>query len=253
MSLPTSGNLSIKSAAGSTRCIACEVDGNETGNKNLTTLANSANISLPVAITDFYGYSSFSISPEGTKYIGFLGSAANSYYFNLTITTGSSWTISENDPNNFIEPQTTSGTGNATVKIYSRSTNTNQTSYRQASITVTSGGTSKTVNIYQDKYPDGYLTVDSSCDPGDSNTDIGTFSVDAQTGSWQLYSGDNLISITSSPTSGTGQQNTIDIRADIGYPNCDCYYEVTIYLDVYSEHTSTQNRTISDTIDIDDT
>ena len=57
MALPTSGNLSIKTAAGTTRSIAQEVDGNTVGNKSLVALQNSANIVRPAGMTDFYGFS----------------------------------------------------------------------------------------------------------------------------------------------------------------------------------------------------
>jgi len=71
MTLPSSGSLSLKSAAGSTRCISCEVDGNETGNKSLVTLSDTADVGLPlpVAITDFYGYGPYiTFNPDSDTY-----------------------------------------------------------------------------------------------------------------------------------------------------------------------------------------
>jgi hypothetical protein len=58
MALPTSGSLSIKSAAGAGRSISQEVDGNETGNKSLTTLSETAGKTAPHGALEFYGYSS---------------------------------------------------------------------------------------------------------------------------------------------------------------------------------------------------
>lgn len=54
--LPASGSLSIKNAAGEGRSISQEVDGNETGNKSLSTLGASAGFSSPYSMLDFYGY-----------------------------------------------------------------------------------------------------------------------------------------------------------------------------------------------------
>lgn len=56
--LPASGSLSIKTAAGSGRSIAQEVDGNTTGNKSLTTLSLLAGKTEPHSMLEFYGYSS---------------------------------------------------------------------------------------------------------------------------------------------------------------------------------------------------
>lgn len=55
MALPASGSLSIKSAAGASRSISLEVDGNETGNKSLRTLLTSAGKTS--TMTEFYSYS----------------------------------------------------------------------------------------------------------------------------------------------------------------------------------------------------
>lgn len=55
MALPTSGNLSIKTAAGTIRSIALEVDGNTTGSKSLVSLSNSAGKSAPHGMREFYG------------------------------------------------------------------------------------------------------------------------------------------------------------------------------------------------------
>lgn len=56
MALPSSGSLSIKGAAGSGRSISMEVDGNETGNKSLSTLSASASKSAPHSMLEFLGY-----------------------------------------------------------------------------------------------------------------------------------------------------------------------------------------------------
>lgn len=56
MGLPTSGNLSIKDGAGTTRSIAREVDGNVTGDKSLTTLSITASKTAPHSMLEFYGY-----------------------------------------------------------------------------------------------------------------------------------------------------------------------------------------------------
>lgn len=55
MALPASGSLSIKSAAGASRSISLEVDGNETGNKSLRTLLTTAGKTS--GMTEFYSYS----------------------------------------------------------------------------------------------------------------------------------------------------------------------------------------------------
>lgn len=62
--LPGSGSLSIKTAAGSGRSIAEEVDGNTTGNKSLTTLSNTAGFSTPHGMLEFYGYTQCSVAPN---------------------------------------------------------------------------------------------------------------------------------------------------------------------------------------------
>lgn len=54
--LPSSGSLSLKSAAGAGRSISQEVDGNETGNKSLTTLSLTVGFTAPHSILEFYGY-----------------------------------------------------------------------------------------------------------------------------------------------------------------------------------------------------
>ena len=63
MALPSSGSLSIKRAAGVTRSISLEVDGNETGNKSLNTLGITAGLDASGGTTmlEFYGYSSVTI------------------------------------------------------------------------------------------------------------------------------------------------------------------------------------------------
>lgn len=59
MALPTSGNLSIKAAAGTSRSIALEVDGNNTGSKSLNSLGVTAGVSAGgTSMLEFYGYSS---------------------------------------------------------------------------------------------------------------------------------------------------------------------------------------------------
>lgn len=54
--LPSSGSLSLKSAAGAGRSISQEVDGNETGSKSLTTLSETASFTAPHSILEFRGY-----------------------------------------------------------------------------------------------------------------------------------------------------------------------------------------------------
>lgn len=64
MALPTSGSLSIKGAAGAGRSISQEVDGNETGNKSLSTLSTTAGKTANHSMLEFYGYSSCSAAPN---------------------------------------------------------------------------------------------------------------------------------------------------------------------------------------------
>lgn len=54
--LPGTGSLSIKNAAGAGRSISQEVDGNEVGNKSLTTLSVTAGKTAPHSMTEFFGY-----------------------------------------------------------------------------------------------------------------------------------------------------------------------------------------------------
>ena len=54
--LPTSGSLALKNAAGAGRSISQQVDGNETGNKSLTTLSVTASKTAPHSMLEFYGY-----------------------------------------------------------------------------------------------------------------------------------------------------------------------------------------------------
>lgn len=54
--LPSSGSLSLKSAAGVGRSISQQVDGNETGSKSLTTLSTTASKTAPHSMLEFYGY-----------------------------------------------------------------------------------------------------------------------------------------------------------------------------------------------------
>lgn len=63
--LPESGSLSLKGAAGVGRSISQQVDGNETGNKSLTTLSETAGFSIPHRVSDFYGYGSAPDAPTG--------------------------------------------------------------------------------------------------------------------------------------------------------------------------------------------
>jgi len=56
--LPESGPLSIKSAAGAGRSISQQVDGNETGNKSLTTLSTTAGFTAPHSMLEFRGWPS---------------------------------------------------------------------------------------------------------------------------------------------------------------------------------------------------
>lgn len=64
MALPTTGSLSIKGAAGAGRSISQEVDGNETGNKSLTTLSTTAGKTANHSMLEFYGYSSCTAAPN---------------------------------------------------------------------------------------------------------------------------------------------------------------------------------------------
>lgn len=58
MALPTSGNLSIKAEAGTSRSISLEVDGSITGDKSLNTLGITAGFSGGgTSMREFYGYS----------------------------------------------------------------------------------------------------------------------------------------------------------------------------------------------------
>jgi hypothetical protein len=57
MALATSGSLSLKSASGFNRNIQLEVQGNNTGNASLSTLANTAGLSKNHLA--FYGYTAF--------------------------------------------------------------------------------------------------------------------------------------------------------------------------------------------------
>lgn len=59
--LPTTGSLSLKSAAGSGRSISQQVDGNETGSKSLSTLSTTAGFSTPHSMLEFRGYPSASV------------------------------------------------------------------------------------------------------------------------------------------------------------------------------------------------
>lgn len=54
--LPSSGNLSLKNAAGANRSIAGEVDGNITGNKSLKALSLAAGKGSPHGMKEFYNY-----------------------------------------------------------------------------------------------------------------------------------------------------------------------------------------------------
>lgn len=62
--LPESGSLSLKSAAGAVRSISSAVDGNETGNKSLTTLSVTAGKTAPHSMLEFYGYDPCSVGPD---------------------------------------------------------------------------------------------------------------------------------------------------------------------------------------------
>jgi len=87
--LATSGSLSILATAGTSRRIALEVDGNETPNKVLTTLASTA--SRAANILAFYGYSS--VSPPNAP------SNAVATYTNKMVVT---WNDNSTDEDNFI-------------------------------------------------------------------------------------------------------------------------------------------------------
>ena len=67
MALASSGSLSIKTAAGSGRSIAQEVDGNTTGSKSLTTLSTTAGKTAPHSMLEFYGYTAPTVAPGAPK------------------------------------------------------------------------------------------------------------------------------------------------------------------------------------------
>lgn len=81
MALPTTGSLSLKAAAGTTRSIANEVDGNLTGNKSLSSLSVSAGKSAPHSMLEFYGYTSVSnsLSVCGIDGVATVGFFANDF------------------------------------------------------------------------------------------------------------------------------------------------------------------------------
>lgn len=56
MSLPTTGSLSLKGAAGTGRSVSMDVDGNETGNKSLTTVSTTAGKTANHSMLEFYGF-----------------------------------------------------------------------------------------------------------------------------------------------------------------------------------------------------
>lgn len=70
--LPSSGSLSLKSAAGAGRSISQQVDGNETGSKSLTTLSTTASKTAPHSMLEFYGY------PSGPPLPGTITNCASS-------------------------------------------------------------------------------------------------------------------------------------------------------------------------------
>lgn len=65
MGLPSSGNLSVKSAAGASRSISLEEDGNETGNKSMRTLLTSA--SKGQSMRQFLNYESTPNTPSSSN------------------------------------------------------------------------------------------------------------------------------------------------------------------------------------------
>lgn len=67
MTLVSSGILHLKgSSAAPTRSIEFELEGNYTGTYHLTTARTQAGFSLPVDMTDFYGYGACSDPTPGT-------------------------------------------------------------------------------------------------------------------------------------------------------------------------------------------
>jgi len=178
MSLPTSGNLSIKSAAGTDRCIACEVDGDETGNKNLTTLANSANFSLPVAITDFYGYppANLSVSPTSVS-IGYNGTSS----YTLTVTSDVNWSANVTSGSSYVSITSGSTGSNDGTITFSMTENTDKNNYHYATITVSDddgNANDVAVNITQAKAQYVFsIIIDFSDIVSSSSTD--TYTVDA--------------------------------------------------------------------------
>ena len=65
--LPTTGSLSLKGTAGAGRSISQQVDGNETGNKSLTTLSNTVGFTAPHSMLEFRGYPSVPV-PDALTY-----------------------------------------------------------------------------------------------------------------------------------------------------------------------------------------
>lgn len=73
MALPTSGDLAIKSAVGTSRSIACAVDGNLTGDKNLCSLSLSAGKASPHCMREFYGFEPYPNTINVTCSICYVG------------------------------------------------------------------------------------------------------------------------------------------------------------------------------------
>jgi len=89
MALPTSGSLSIKATAGTDRSIACEIDGDITGNKSLLALGNSAfgSSEQPHSMSEFYGYSSKSLTLSTTGLIFMSSPSTQSLSYTISPTT----------------------------------------------------------------------------------------------------------------------------------------------------------------------
>lgn len=101
-------------------------------------------------LSDFAGfkYETLTVSPTAYNFASDGGS------FTVTVTSNTSWTVSDNA--SWITTNKTSGSGNSTV-IVSASVNT-LTSSRPATVTISTGGITRTISIYQEGIGDPCLT-----------------------------------------------------------------------------------------------
>ena len=145
MAMPSSGSIGLKYCVGTTACssLSQAVDGNQTGDKSLSTLSTKAGKSTPHSMREFYNYvaPTLSLSPT-TLYFDVDGSVCCCAVC-VCATAGLDWCACTID--SWLSLANDSGTGNGNFGIET----TDNMSECSGEVMVTSNAPSRYVDICQ--------------------------------------------------------------------------------------------------------